>query len=179
MTEPLRRAAFLDRDGTLIADPGYLGDPAGVVLLPGAATAISQLRQAGFLTVVVSNQSGVARGYFDTGAVQAVNRRMAELLRAADARAGIDAFYFCPHGPDDGCSCRKPRPGMFLQAARELGLDLPGSVCFGDSERDVKASAAAGCPRGYRISDPSGLLQAVAGFLHPDRPSSAQERTKC
>lgn len=179
MTELLRRAAFLDRDGTLIADPGYLGDPAGVVLLPGVATALMQLRAAGFLTVVVSNQSGVARGYFDAAAVQAVNRRMAELLQAADARAGIDAFYFCPHGPDDGCSCRKPRPGMFLQAARELGLDLPGSVCFGDSERDVLAGTAAGCPRGYRLSAASDLLQAVACFLHPGPPPSAQERTKC
>ena len=179
MTQRLRRAAFLDRDGTLIADPGYLGDPAGVVLLPGAATALTQLRAAGFMTVVVSNQSGVARGYFDTSAVQAVNRRMAELLQAADAGAEIDAFYFCPHGPGDGCSCRKPRPGMFLQAARELGLDLSGSVCFGDSERDVLAGIAAGCPRGYRISASSDLLQAVACFLHPGLPPSAQERTKC
>ena len=179
MAELLRRAAFLDRDGTLIADPGYLGDPAGVELLPGVATALGQLRAAGFITVVVSNQSGVARGYFAAAAVEAVNRRMAELLRAADAHAVIDAYYFCPHGPDDGCSCRKPRPGLFLQAAAELQLDLSGSVCFGDSERDVQAAAAAGCPRGYRLSESLSLLQAVGRFLHPDLPPKAQERPKC
>lgn len=150
----LRRAAFLDRDGTLIADPGYLGDPAGVVVLPGTAAAIAALREAGYLVVVVSNQSGVARGLFPASAVHAVNRRMAELLRAEDPRAEIDAVYFCPHGPDDGCACRKPLPGLFLQAARELSIDLAASLSVGDAERDVAAARAAGILHTLRLGPP-------------------------
>lgn len=187
MSELLRRAAFLDRDGTLIADPGYLGEPEGVILLPGVAAALAELRAAGFLTVVVSNQSGVARGYFDTAAVEAVNRRMTALLASAHAQARIDAIYFCPHGPADACGCRKPQPGLFLQAARELQIDLPGSVCFGDSERDIQAGAAAGCGGGHLVSPSSSpsdsdragqavpsLLGAVRLFLQ-----AVKERPQC
>ena len=165
-----RRAAFLDRDGTLIADPGYLGDPAGVTLLPGVAEALGQLRAAGFITVVVSNQSGVARGYFGTDAVQAVNQRMAELLLAAHPDAHLDAVYFCPHGPADGCRCRKPLPGLFLQAAQELDLCLPASICFGDSERDLVAGQTAGCRHAQRVGTAApSLLVAVSDFLQQER----------
>jgi histidinol-phosphate phosphatase family protein len=160
-------AAFLDRDGTLIEDPGYLSDPAQVRLLPGAATAIAKLRVAGYLPVVISNQSGVGRGYFGEAAVQAVNRRLTELLLAADPAALLTAFYFCPHAPDDGCPCRKPRPGLLLRAAAELHLDLPRSLCFGDHPRDLAAAHAAGCPTAKQVSGPHhpSLLQAVSELL--------------
>ncbi len=161
-----RRAAFFDRDNTLIFDPGYIGDPAAVQILPGAAAAISHLRRQGYLVVVITNQSGVARGYYDEAAVRAVNARTAELLLAQDSDATIAAFYYCPHLA--GCSCRKPLPGLFLQAARELHLDLPKSVALGDSERDVQAAYAAGCGRALRIGPPPlpSVLEA-AHHLHP------------
>src|SRR5258708_621240 len=103
----MRRAAFLDRDGTLIHDPGYLGAPEGVVILDGAAEALVLLRQAGFLLVVITNQSGVARGFYEEPAVHAVNQRMRELFAYADARATLDHIYYCPHAPADLCLCRK------------------------------------------------------------------------
>ena len=165
MRELPRPAAFLDRDGTIIADPGYLSDPAGVVLLPGAAAALVRLRAAGFLTVVVSNQSGIGRGYYGRDAVRAVNQRMEALLQAEHEDARLDAIYYCPHGPSEGCRCRKPLPGLFLQAAAELAIDLPASVCFGDNERDLLAGTAAGCPHGYRVGAEPSLLQAVQAFL--------------
>jgi D-glycero-D-manno-heptose 1,7-bisphosphate phosphatase len=170
MTQVLRRAAFLDRDGTLIDDPGYLGDPAGVVLLPGVAEAIARLRAAGFVTVVVSNQSGVARGLFAPAAVHAVNQRMAELLLAAHPQAHLDAIYFCPHGPTDGCLCRKPLPGLFQHAAQELALALPDSICFGDSERDLVAGTAAGCRQAARVGAAApSLLTAVLTLLEREK----------
>lgn len=168
---PPRKAAFLDRDGTLVHDPGYLGDPERVRLLPAASAAVARLHAAGFVVVVVTNQSGVARGYFDAAAVAAVNERIAELLLEADPEAKIDAFYVCPHGPPatgaPGCACRKPLPGLFLRAAEELGLDLAASIGIGDSERDVAAALAAGCARAERIGPGAhaDLASAVRALL--------------
>lgn len=129
------RALFLDRDGTLIVDRDYLGDPAGVELLPDVGAALRRAKEAGFLLVVVSNQSGVGRGYFPESAVAAVNARMAEYL----AREGvtIDGFYHCPHRPDEGCGCRKPEPGMIEAAVRDLSIDPAASFVIGDKTSDV------------------------------------------
>ncbi len=140
-------AVFLDRDNTLIANDGDLGEPAGVVLLEGVAAGLARLREAGFRLVVVSNQSGVARGVFTEDDVAAVNRRIAEV--ADDL---IDRFYHCPHH-DQGtvesytrsCPWRKPNPGMLLRAAKDLDLDLGRSWMVGDQPRDVEAGARAGC----------------------------------
>jgi D-glycero-D-manno-heptose 1,7-bisphosphate phosphatase len=147
-----RPAAFLDRDGTINRDTGFVGDPDGVELLPGAAEAVRSLADAGFLPVVVSNQSGVARGYFTEDAVRAVNARIAELLAAHGAR--VAAWYWCPHHPGGdvpqhtrACRCRKPGPELLERAAREHGLDLGRSICIGDKERDVEAGRAAGVAR--------------------------------
>lgn len=147
-----RPAIFFDRDNTLIASDGYLGDPAKVILIPGAAAAIAALRKLGFAIVIVSNQSGVARGLFDETATRAVNARMCELLLAETPEAIIEAHEYCPHHPDaplpayrSDCDCRKPRPGMLLKAARELHLDLAKSWLVGDAPRDIDAGAAAGC----------------------------------
>lgn len=140
------KAAFFDRDGTLIHDPGYLGDPAGVHLLPHAAAALAACRRAGYLLFVISNQSGIARGYFDVAAVHAVNARMQALLVAHDPLATLDGVYFCPHGDADACPCRKPKPGLYLTAAQAHGIDLSQSLAIGDSPRDLQAAIAAGIP---------------------------------
>lgn len=136
------RALFLDRDGTLIVDRDYLGDPAGVEILPGVGAALRRAKDAGFLLVVVSNQSGVGRGYFPESAVAAVNARMAEYL----AREGvvIDRFYHCPHHPNEGCGCRKPEPGMVEAAVRDLGIDPTASFVIGDKTSDVVLARRAG-----------------------------------
>jgi D-glycero-D-manno-heptose 1,7-bisphosphate phosphatase len=141
----MRRAVFLDRDGTLIEDVGYLSDPARVVVVPGAVEALSEMRRKGWLVVVVTNQSGVARGMFTVADFERVNARAAELL------GGFDAVYACFHLPEGkvaewsrACACRKPLPGLVHEAARERGIDLVRSVGAGDSLRDVRAFRAAG-----------------------------------
>jgi D-glycero-D-manno-heptose 1,7-bisphosphate phosphatase len=149
-TEPGRAAVFLDRDGTIIADRDYLADPRGVELLPGAAEGLRVLVRAGFLLVVVSNQSGVARGLFPESAIARVNRAVALALRRA-AGVEIAGWYHCPHLPgakvaayDRTCDCRKPAPGLILRAARELSIDLGRSFAIGDRPRDCAAGRAAG-----------------------------------
>ncbi|HEU0054808.1 MAG TPA: HAD family hydrolase [Longimicrobium sp.] len=140
----MRAAVFLDRDGTLIVDRHYLSDPAGVELLPGAARAVARLAAAGFFVVLVTNQSGIGRGYFAEEDYRATHRRLVELLAAEGAR--LDADYHSPLAPDDPDpeETRKPGAGLFLRAAREHGLDLAASWYVGDRLRDVAVSAALG-----------------------------------
>jgi D,D-heptose 1,7-bisphosphate phosphatase len=137
-----RRAIFLDRDDTLIVDRGYLSDPADVTLLPGVIGAIRRFRDAGFLCILVTNQSGIGRGYFTSADMDRVNRRMQDLM--GEEGAQLDAIYFCPHAPGDGCACRKPAPGMLIAAAAEWRIDLAGSFMIGDKLADVEAAKAAG-----------------------------------
>ena len=133
-----RPAAFLDRDGTIIHDAEYIRDPADVSLLPGAAAAIRRLNDARIPVVVVTNQSGIARGWLTIDDYNAVQARLAAMLRE-EAGAGIDASYFCPHHPDltGPCECRKPGLLLFQQAAAEHDVDLQQSVYIGDRWRDV------------------------------------------
>ncbi|HEX2219165.1 MAG TPA: HAD family hydrolase [Gemmatimonadales bacterium] len=133
-----RGAVFLDRDGTIIEDTGYLADPASVRLLPGAADAIARLNRAGLPVVVVTNQSGIARGLLDEAAYAATARRLDELLGFSGAR--LDAHYHCPHHPDytGPCDCRKPGPLLYQRAAAEHDLDLASSWWVGDRLRDVQ-----------------------------------------
>lgn len=147
MTHP---AVFLDKDGTLVPDIPYNCDPERMTLAPGAGTALRQLQKAGFQLVVVSNQSGVARGYFDLAAVDAMVARLHELC--AEEGAPLAAIYVCPHHPDGAvtefrlaCDCRKPLPGMLHRAARELSLELRESWMVGDILDDAHAGNAAGC----------------------------------
>jgi D-glycero-D-manno-heptose 1,7-bisphosphate phosphatase len=147
-----RPAVFFDRDNTLIVSDGYLGDPAKVVLVPGAAAAVAKARQLGYAVVVFSNQSGVARGMFSEEDVVAVNARTDELLRAENGAAIIDRHEFCPFHPEGTIDVyaresdrRKPKPGMILAAADKLALDLPRSWVIGDAGRDTDAGHAAGC----------------------------------
>jgi D-glycero-D-manno-heptose 1,7-bisphosphate phosphatase len=127
--------AFVDRDGTLIRDTGYVSSPAEVQLLPGAAEAVRLLNVAGIPVVVVTNQSGIGRGYFDVLAFNAVQERVLALLSEGGAR--IDATYLCPHSPEEGCPCRKPELGLYLTAAAEIGVETAGGLYVGDSVRDV------------------------------------------
>jgi heptosyltransferase-2 len=140
-------AAFLDRDGTIIEEVGYLGNPDGVRLIPGAVEALRRLREAGYRLVLVTNQAGVARGLISEAEVQRVNERVSALL--ADAGAPLDGVYYCPHHPEHGppayrrdCECRKPKPGLIHQAVRALGLDPARSVIFGDHASDMALARA-------------------------------------
>jgi D-glycero-D-manno-heptose 1,7-bisphosphate phosphatase len=149
MTRP---AIFFDRDNTLIIGNDYLGDPAKVVLVPGAAESVARARTMGFATVVVSNQSGVARGMFGEDDVRAVNARMDAMLRAENGEAIIERHEFCPYHPQApvekyrlDSDRRKPRAGMLLAAAKEMDLDLAASWMIGDAARDVEAGKLAGC----------------------------------
>lgn len=143
-------AVFIDRDGTINHDSGYLVDPEGLRLLPMVAEAIKLLNKAGARLIIVSNQSGVARGFFSEEDVRRFNQRLEEELLAQGAI--VDAFYFCPHHPGLGegpyridCQCRKPKPGLLLQAAEEHEVDLSYSYLIGDKMSDVEAGTNAGC----------------------------------
>jgi len=150
MIEKKRWAAvFLDRDGTINEEIGYMDRMERLRLIPGAVEAIRLINASGMKTVVVTNQSGVARGIFTESFVAEIHARLREMLRAEGAL--IDAFYFCPHHPTEGqgaylktCGCRKPAPGLLLQAAAELHLDPARSYMVGDTLKDIEAGARAG-----------------------------------
>ncbi|CAB3699942.1 HAD family hydrolase [Achromobacter sp. SIMBA_011] len=146
----MRPAVFLDKDGTVLADVPYNVDPAKMVYAPMAFAALNRLGAAGVTLVVVSNQSGVARGLFPLAALDAVQVKLAAMFMAAGA--WLEGFYWCPHHPAGrvagfavDCDCRKPRPGLLLRAAGELGLDLARSWFIGDILDDVEAANRAGC----------------------------------
>lgn len=133
---------LLDRDGTIIYDRHYLADPAGVELLPGAAAGLRRLRELGCGLIVVTNQSGLGRGFFDESTLDRIHDRMRELLAAENVT--LDAIYFCPHTDDDACDCRKPQPGLALQAARDFALDLKSCYLVGDKCVDINLGRAVG-----------------------------------
>jgi len=154
-----RPAAFLDRDGTIIEDVGYLSDVVDIKFLPGSVEAIRLLKTAGFLVIVATNQSGIARGLLSEAVVMATHERMQAVLQSAGA--SIDAFYYCPHlaeGSVPGyalrCDCRKPLPGMFYRARRDHGPFATPSYMFGDRSTDMQFAAAAGLePRLIGVAD--------------------------
>nr|WP_242496553.1 HAD-IIIA family hydrolase [Xylanimonas protaetiae] len=135
---PSTRAVLFDRDGTLVHDVPYNGDPAAVRPVAGARATLDALRRCGIAVGIVTNQSGIARGLLDTRQVDAVNARVAELL------GPFDVVAVCPHGAGDGCACRKPEPGLVLDAARHLGLAPWECAVVGDTGADVEAGLAAG-----------------------------------
>jgi D-glycero-D-manno-heptose 1,7-bisphosphate phosphatase len=144
-----RVAVFLDRDGTLVEEVPYLHDPELVRLVPGAVAALRELAAAGFALIVVTNQAGIAKGYYGEDAVERVHRRLRELLAAGGV--ALDGLWYCPHHPDGAvprlarpCRCRKPGPGMLEAAGAELGLDLSASYLVGNHPTDVGAARAGG-----------------------------------
>jgi len=146
----LSRAVFLDRDGTINVEKDYLSRVEDFVFIPGAPQAIRALKEAGFLVIVVTNQSGVARGYYGAAEVERLHNHIQTTL--AGYGTTIDAYYYCPHHPLEGvgqyrvdCDCRKGRPGMLLRAAREHDIDLTRSYMIGDKAADAEAGQAAGC----------------------------------
>ncbi len=145
----MKRAVFLDRDGTVIEEVGYLNRLDRVTFFPWSVDAIRVLNEAGLLVVVVTNQAGVARGYFDEALVRDTHALIDRRLAAGRAR--VDAYYYCPHHPQgvveslrQTCECRKPKPGMIDQAARDLDIDVAGSFVVGDRWLDIEMGRAAG-----------------------------------
>lgn len=138
-----RRAVFLDRDGTLIEDVEYLRDPREVRLLPGAGEALALLQKEGFALVLVSNQSGIGRGLIHPTELEQVHRRLEECLLEYGVR--LDGVFYCPHAPWEGCGCRKPLPGLILQASQQMGIDLGESFVVGNTDSDIAAGNAVGC----------------------------------
>ena len=161
-----RPAVFLDRDGTIIEDTGYLKDPERVRLLPGAAQAIGRLNASGLLVVVVTNQSGIARGLLSEDDYRRTEGRLDQLLLAAGAH--VDGHYYCPHLPEltGPCECRKPGTLLYRQAALQLGIDLQRSWWVGDRARDVLPAAAFGARGALVLGE---LAQAEAPGAAPHR----------
>lgn len=152
----MRPAAFLDRDGTLMEDSGYIGDPRRIRVLPGVPEALRALHAAGYERIVVTNQSGVARGFFAEPDVELVHRALSERLAAENA--GVDGYYYCTHL--EACDCRKPAPGMVRRAVAERDLDLARSVVFGDRGGDMALAAG--------LDIPGILVGATGGYAGPE-----------
>jgi D-glycero-D-manno-heptose 1,7-bisphosphate phosphatase len=173
------RFVILDRDGVINEDSdAYIKSPDEWIPIPGSLDAIALLTRSGYRVVVLTNQSGLARGLFDEAMLERIHAKMRQAVEAAGGK--IEAIYFCPHGPEDGCDCRKPKPGLFRQFAQDYGLNLTGIPAIGDSLRDLQAARAVGAEpifvttgKGARI-DPSQIepdtetfpnLHAAAQFL--------------
>jgi len=164
----LRPAVFLDRDGTINEDKGYIGDPEDIVLISGAAEAIKKLNERGIPVIVITNQSGLARGFYTEADLDTVNERLDALLKAKGAH--IDGLYYCPHHPDDKCGCRKPETKLIAEAARDHNIDLARSVMVGDKYSDMELGRRAGMTdvlvlTGYGAVALEELKQGVMGGL--------------
>lgn len=155
-----RRFVLIDRDGTINVEKHYLSDPDQLELIPGAATAIRRLRTAGFGVAVITNQSGIARGYFDQARLDEIHARLKQLLAVEGAE--VDGIYICPHGPDDDCSCRKPLPGMVQQAVADHGFDPKEAFVIGDKEVDVELGRAVGA-KTFLVRTGHGAKAEAAG----------------
>lgn len=163
-----RRVVFLDRDGTLVHDRGYVHRQEDYALLPGVVPALRRLRGAGFGLVIVTNQSGLGRGLFGLPEYLAFARHLESDL----ARLGVPVLgsFHCPHVPEDGCACRKPAPGLFFRAREALGVDLSRCFAVGDAPRDVEAALRAGCAAAVQI-----VGDAPFGAAAPGRRSLARD----
>jgi histidinol-phosphate phosphatase family protein len=159
----VNRAVFLDRDGTVIEERGYLANPDLVQIVPGAAEALKMLRRDGWKLFFISNQSGLGRGFFTPEEMQAVHQRCLAALKSEGVE--IDGSYICVHTPEDRCSCRKPSPWLVERAAREHGIDLSASWMIGDRGGDILCGRNAGCStiwlRNDQFSVPDGLATAT------------------
>jgi D-glycero-D-manno-heptose 1,7-bisphosphate phosphatase len=160
---PQSPGIFLDRDGTVIRDTGYIGDPDLVEFMPAVLPALRQFQDEGYRLIVISNQSGIGRGVITQEQYELVARRIGDRL----SEYGIyTATYYCPHSPADRCECRKPNPFLLLRAARDLDIDLARSYMIGDRLTDTEAGAAAGCKT--ILLTQSGLAERSPSGPHPD-----------
>ena len=198
----MNRAVFIDRDGTISEEVGYINHASRFRLFPYSATAITELHKTGYLAILVTNQAGVARGYFTEDMVKAVHQRMTDALQAGGAT--LDAIYYCAHHPSVGeapyrldCDCRKPKPGLLLRAARDFEIDLSTSWMVGDRYSDIELAANAGVKSvlvlsGYGRGEwehqrsnwalqpdlvAEDLLEAVRLIGHPDLLAAASRKT--
>lgn len=171
----MMKLVILDRDGTISESRAELVDaPDAWQPMPGALEAIAKLNHAGWHVVVASNQDGLGRGLFEVAALNAIHGRMHRMLAAAGAR--VDAVFFCPHAPDEGCGCRKPRPGLFTQIGERFGIELAGTPAVGDSLDDVLAAVAAGCEPHLVLTGRAAVLRGgpvpdtypVSTMVHDD-----------
>lgn len=174
----MNAAVFLDRDGVLVRERGFITRPDQLEILAGVPQALSALRGAGFRVVIVTNQSALARGLLDETGLAKIHEALSRRLKASGA--SWDALYCCPHHPTEGqgenrrdCECRKPRPGMLLRAAREMGLDCSRSWMVGDSARDMEAGRAAGC-RTLALPGPDGVSPEGADLQAPSLEAAAR-----
>ena len=169
-----RPAVLLDRDGVLNERPPqaeYVRTWSEWEWIPGARDALRLLKEAGYSVIIVSNQSGIARGKMTEAAVDEIHKRVtADVL---DAGGQIDRIYYCPHGWDEGCECRKPKPGMLFKAQRDFSLDLSRTYFVGDDDRDHQAADAAGC-RWAMVSDQTSLLDVTKGLLNGSLPNRSR-----
>ncbi len=161
---------FLDRDGVINRDsPDYVTSWDQFVFLPGSLEAIVRLTRAGMAVMLITNQSAVGRGMMDVATLEDMHRNLRQAVERQGGR--IDAVFYCPHHPDEGCDCRKPKPGLILEARRQYNLDLAASTMIGDSARDIECGIRAGCGRTILVR--TGLHDAQAQLttkgLHPDR----------
>lgn len=164
------KLVILDRDGVINQDSDqFIKNTAEWKQIPGSLNAIARLNHAGYRVVIASNQSGIGRGLFDMGAVNAINEKMYRALAQVGGR--IDALFYCPHAADANCECRKPKPGMFIDIAQRFNVDLAGVPAIGDSLRDLQAAAAAGAQpmlvltgKGARTEAAGGLPNATPVF---------------
>jgi histidinol-phosphate phosphatase family protein len=160
-----RRFVVLDRDGTLIEERHYLSDPDQVELIPGVAEALGRLRSIGLGAIVVTNQSGIGRGLFDRARLEAIHARLHALL--ASHGATLDAIYVCPHTPEDGCSCRKPRIGLVERAQSDLGVDPTRSFVVGDKPCDIEMGVHVGATT-LLVRTGYGSRTEAEGAVRPD-----------
>ncbi len=166
----MNKACFLDRDGVVNVEVDYLYEPDKVAIVEGTAEALRRLKELGFLRIVVTNQGGVARGMYGEEDIQAVHRRIRELLAAEGAE--IDAFYHCPHHEKftGECPCRKPAPGMLLAAAREHDIDMARSFMVGDRLSDLEAGRNGGCAVSYLVRTGYGEKVLEEASVPPEYP---------
>ena len=163
----MNKTIFLDRDDTIVPDHNYLDNVEGIVLLEGAGEGLRMMKDLGYKLVLVTNQSGVGRGYFPESMVGLQHARLEELLSEFGVK--FDAIRHCPHTPTDGCGCRKPRPGMLIDAGRELASDFGRSWMIGNSESDVQAGHAAGC-QSIQVGEGVDLVRAAEIIAKHDDP---------
>lgn len=179
----MNKAVFLDRDGTIVEDTGYLNHPVQVRFLPGAVDAVKKLNEAGYKVIVITNQSGVARGLFSEDMLQTIDKHVQKAI--LNGGAHLDGIYYCPHHPEHGvypykqaCECRKPHPGLIKKAAKELAIDLASSFMVGDHNTDITAGQRAGVKTILittgRGKEEKGELKSPPEHFAPDLLSAAR-----